>query len=148
MRFIYTLYVHFYLYVLLTRPILIRITYTLYLYILLIRYTYTSNLHVILTCSTYNIMCIPTLLSLHFFRPISQKNFFLKIFSKFSQNNSLNFSQNILFPRNFPKIFSLNFLTLRRLQKISPKKKSRISPTLTYNYTLFNQQPLPIIKFS
>lgn len=72
----------FYLPALYLYVLLIRITYTLYLYILLIRYTYTSNLHVILTCSTYNIMCIPTLLSLHFFRPISQK-FFLKISPKF-----------------------------------------------------------------
>lgn len=149
MRFIYTLYVHFYLYVLLTRPILIRITYTLYLYILLIRYTYTSNLHVILTCSTYNIMCIPTLLSLHFFRPFSQKKFFSQNFPKIFPKIIHSIFLKIFYSLKIsPKIFSLNFLTLRRFQKISPKKKSRISPTLTYNYTLFNQHPLSIIKFS
>lgn len=140
-----TLYIYTFLPIRFTYP---PYTYTLYLYILLIRYTYTFNLHVILTCSTYNIMCIPTLLSLHFFRPISQKNFF---------------SQN--FPKIFPKIIHSIFLKIFYSLKISPKyfhltsllcadskkfpqKKSRISPTLTYNYTLFNQQPLPIIKFS
>ena len=78
-------------------------TYTLYLYILLIRYTYTSNLHVILTCSTYNIMYISTLLSLHFFRPISQ-NFFSQNFSK-----------------NFSKIIHSIFLKIFCSHKIFPK---------------------------
>lgn len=147
----YTYYVYVLLYFICTfLPIYfayLPYTYTLYLYVLLIRYTYTSNLHVILTYSIYNIMCISTLLSLHFFRPISQKIF----------------SQN--FPKIFPKIIHSIFLKIFCSHKISPKyfhstpllcadskifpkKKSRISPTLTYIYTLFNQHPLLVIKFS
>ena len=65
-------------------PILIRLTYTYYVYVILIRITYTLYLHIILIFFTYNLNVE---------------------FSSFFSN----FLENFFTPQIFPKIFCLYF---------------------------------------
>lgn len=91
-------------------PILIRLTYTYYLYVILIRITYTLYLHIILIFFTYNLNVE-----------------FSSFFSNFLENffYSSNFSQNIL-PLFFsPKYFNTKFsqnIYIAPTPKISTKK--------------------------
>ena len=91
-------------------PILIRLTYTYYVYIILIHITYTLYLHIILIFFTYNLNVEFS----SFFSNFLENFLLLKFFPKYF---ALIFLQNIFTP-NFPKIF-----TSRRLLKFLQKNR-------------------------